>query len=162
MALKTTHADARKLVRNNLDELAPRFRAAVRRALEDCGASGFPVKVYEALRTNELAKMYFDLGVSKAKNGFRTWHFYGLAVDIIHPVHGWDWWESQDEQAVNWRTNVVRTFKMHGMDWGGDWQSFRDRPHFQWGLCKASPSQKSIDLVSSGGREAVWKAVGAL
>lgn len=161
MALKVTAEAARKLVRRDLSELAPRMRVAVLAALSQCAAAGTPAKVYEVLRTHELARMYYELKVSKAKDGFKTWHFYGLAVDVIHPEHGWEWWDSPHEDAVAWRENVVAIFKQNGMDWGGDWTSFKDRPHFQWGFCKASPSARAVELFETGGREAVWREVGA-
>lgn len=154
-------AEARKLVRRDIRELAPKMQTAVLNAINECASAGYPVQIYECLRTHQLAKMYYELKVSKAKDGFKTWHFYGLGVDIIHPVHAWKWWDSPHEEAVEWRENVVEIFKSHGLDWGGDFKSFPDRPHFQWGLCKPSPSSEAVRLVEAGGREAVWKAVGA-
>lgn len=166
MALEVTHEMARALVRNDLDELAPAFRAAVEAAIAECEEAGTPVRVYEALRTHELAAMYHVLKVSKAPNGYKTWHFYGLACDLVHPAHGWKWWESTSPDATRWRDTVCRVFRSHDMDWGGDWTTFRDFPHWQWGRCKPSPSVTSIRLYNDAGgglagRQAVWAAVGA-
>lgn len=156
MALKVTEADARRLVRSDLNELAPCMRAVVNAALEHCQRVGVSVKVYEALRTDQLAQMYFQLHASKATNGLSTWHYYGLAVDIIHPLHGWDWWDSHTSDATEWRDSVVEIFKSHGMKWGGDWTTFVDRPHFQWAECPASPPLAAKDLIRTKGRPAVW------
>lgn len=166
MATEVSHEAARKLVRKSLDELAPLMRLAVVSALAECEQEGAPVVVYEALRTHELAAMYYELGASMARNGFRTWHFYGLAVDVIHPSHGWAWWESPGVDAMQWRDKVCRVFKKNGLDWGGDWRSFKDRPHWQWGKCKASPTDVAVRLYNDAGgelagRKAVWEAVGA-
>lgn len=166
MALEVSDEAARKLVRRDVDELAPKMRNAVRTAIARCTAAGHPVTVYEALRSDELARMYFELKRSKARNGYYTWHFYGLAVDIIHPDHGWSWWDSAAPEARAWRSNVVKIFKACGMDWGGDFKSFPDAPHFHWERCKPSPSKESIRLYETAGgelpgREAVWHAVGA-
>jgi peptidoglycan L-alanyl-D-glutamate endopeptidase CwlK len=43
---------------------------------------------------------------------------------------------------------------------GGDWK-FKDLPHFQWGPCKPSPSDRARELIRTEGMEAVWGAVGA-
>lgn len=156
MAREISHEAARKLVQRDLDSLAPLMREAVKAAVAECKAAGFDVYVYETIRTNELAEMYHALGVSKATTAFRTWHFYGLAVDIISASRGWKAWDDPE-----WRDGVVAIFKKHGMDWGGDWKSFRDMPHFQWGKCRASPSDEAIRLYSEGGIELVQTVVGA-
>jgi peptidoglycan LD-endopeptidase CwlK len=156
MALEVSHEAARKLVRKDLKELAPKFRKAVESAIAECNTKGYPVMVYEALRTHELASMYYKLGASKAKDGWKTWHFYGLAVDVIHPKKYWKAWDD-----LEWSKNVVAIFKKYELDWGGDWTSFMDKPHFQWGKCKASPSDVAIELYKTKGIHAVWEAVRA-
>ena len=156
MALEVSHANARTLVQRDLCDLAPRMRESVGDALTECWAAGFDAVVYEALRSNELAAMYFQLGASKARTAFRTWHFYGLAVDVISKSRAWKAWDDP-----TWRDGVVRIFKAHGMDWGGDWKSFKDMPHFQWDTCKPSPSDDAIRLFNSGGIQLVQRVVGA-
>ena len=46
-------------------------------------------------------------------------------------------------------------------DWGGEW-SHPDYPHFQYGYCRPSPTQRARDLYAAGGLEAVWREVGAM
>jgi hypothetical protein len=157
MALAVTHEQARRLVRRDLCELAPAMKAAVLAMLKDCAEQGLDAYVYEARRTHELAAMYYALGSSKARDGWRTWHFYGLAVDVISRSRAWKAW---DDPA--WRGPVVAAGKRHGLDWGGDWVSFRDMPHFQFGRCKPSPSDEAVRLYKTGGLVAVWRAVGAM
>lgn len=168
MALAVTHEAARKLVRRDLSELAPKFQTSIKIAAARCAQEGAPVYIYEVLRTHELAAMYYQLGSSKARNGFRTWHFYGLAVDVVHPTKYWSAWPEWNVRLRKWQggdiiwwEKVVRIFKENNCDWGGDWTSFKDTPHFQWHLCKPSPSDMAIELYNSGGRQAVWNAVRA-
>lgn len=168
MALAVTDANARKLVRRDLNELAPQFQTSIRAAVGECNSANLPIYVYEVNRSHELAAMYYQLKVSKAKNGFRTWHFYGCAVDIIHPTKYWDAWPiwNKDLQKYeggdpNWWKPVVNIFKAHNCNWGGDWKSIKDCPHFQWYLCKPSPSDLAIQLYQTGGLPAVWNAVRA-
>lgn len=162
MATAVTHAEARKLVCSDTRLLAPKMEDRIRDMQATAAAKGAPILVYETMRSHRLARMYYALGSSKAQDGWRTWHFYGLAADIIHPTSGWDPWDSAVQQAVDWRNIVVEAGKAAGLDWGGDWVSFKDRPHFQFGTVKPSPSDEAVRLYKEEGLAEVWRAVGAL
>lgn len=55
-----------------------------------------------------------------------SWHNYGLAVDVV---------EIKDGKALftnpNWKT-IADEFKKEGFEWGGDFTSMKDYPHFQY------------------------------
>lgn len=68
-------------------------------------------------------------------------HNYGLALDIVLLL---DKDSNKTYESVSWETNVdydkdgvadwmevVNIFKRNGWEWGGDWRSFTDLPHFQ-------------------------------
>lgn len=157
-----TEAEVRSLVRRDLSELAPRFRAAVQAALADCHRDGLDATVYEALRSDEVQRSYYALGrtvvpptytVTNARTALGSWHAYGLAVDVISASRGWGF-------SREWIEGVAARFRRHGCDWGGDWRQ-QDLPHFQWGRCGASPSARARELLASAGLPAVWCAVGA-
>lgn len=144
--------------------LAPRFAAAVRAAIAECndGANPLQAMVYETYRSNELQAIYYARGrtvrppnapVTNAMGNLYSWHGYGLAVDVIHQTRQWDAGEA-------WFRAVAEVFKRHGCKWGGDWTR-PDLPHFQWGLCRPSPSDGARQLMRTGGVFAVWQAVGA-
>ena len=72
--------------------------------------------------------------VTKAKGG-QSIHNYGLALDIVL---------IKDNKTASWEDNVdfdkdgkadwmevVNILKSHGWTWGGDWKSFKDKPHFE-------------------------------
>jgi hypothetical protein len=150
------------VVHSDLTELAPGFEAAVRQALEACRAQQLPAVVYEAYRSQELQALYYARGrtqippwhtVTNARSNLYSWHGYGLAVDVIHETLEWDAPEA-------WFAQVASCFRAAGCRWGGEWK-MRDLPHFQWGLCKPSPSDRARALMASGGVRAVWEAVGA-
>jgi peptidoglycan LD-endopeptidase CwlK len=154
--------DARLRVHNELEELAPRFRAAVERALAECRKRGLDAFVYEAYRTQELQAEYFSRGrtkippvkpVTNAPDNLSSWHGYGLAVDVISRSKHWG-------AGDRWFRDVAAVFKANECKWGGDWKSV-DLPHFQWHLCKASPSTEARRLITTAGVQAVWEAVGA-
>jgi hypothetical protein len=155
--------EVRKLVHRDLAELAPKFRGAVEAALRDCAKVGLDAMVYEALRSDEVQRAYYALGrtvrpptytVTNASTAMGSWHFYGLAVDVISRSKGWGF-------SPAWIEHVAEIFKLHGCDWGGNWTR-ADLPHFQWGTLRASPSPRARQLFADGGREAVWKEVGAI
>ena len=144
--------------------LAPLFRSAVDAAIAECnkGANELDAIVYETYRSNELQTIYYTRGrtvlppsspVTYAMSSLYSWHGYGLAVDVIHRTKEWGAGEA-------WFRTVADIFKRHGCKWGGDWRS-PDLPHFQWGLCRASPSDRARELVRTGGVWSVWEAVGA-
>jgi D-alanyl-D-alanine carboxypeptidase-like protein len=149
---------------SDLQYLAPLFKQAVDQALAECNdaTNNLNAIVYESFRSNALQEVYFARGrtvkppsspVTNARSSLFSWHGYGLAVDVIHREQGWD--------AGNaWFQKVADIFKKHGCKWGGDWTS-PDRPHFQWGRCKPSPSPIARQLITSTGVESVWRAVGA-
>lgn len=148
---------------SDLSLLAPKFRDAVESAIEECNANGLDAMVYEAFRSMELQTLYFARGrtiipphdtVTNASSNLYSWHGYGLAVDVISRSREWD-------VPWSWYASVAAIFKKHNCKWGGDWKK-PDLPHFQWGACKPSPSHVARQLIASGGREAVWRAVGAM
>lgn len=155
---------AEELVQNDLDALAPKMQERVTAALWECNnVAGLDVVVYEAVRTEELQRMYYARGrttvppyytVTAAKTAMGGWHFYGLAVDVIHRTRRWN-------NPEKWWLKVSAIFKAHGLDWGGDWERV-DLPHFQFAGLRKSPSNRARELYASGGLEAVWKAVGAV
>jgi peptidoglycan L-alanyl-D-glutamate endopeptidase CwlK len=154
-------------VDRDLSKLAPKFRRAVEAALAQLQAEGIDAMVNEGLRSDALQRVYFARGVTKARTVSGSWHGYGLAVDIISKKRGWDvWpWRAKDGSLrggdPNWWRRVVEVMKLHGLDWGGDWESIFDAPHFQWEKCKASPSATSKKLFAAGRPFDVWPLVGA-
>lgn len=149
---------------DDLALLAPHFRRAVEAAVAECRAHNLPVKVFETYRSAQLQALYFARGrttrpphapVTNASSHLRSWHGYGLAVDVVHETALWN-----PPEGPAWFARVATIFKRHGCKWGGDWTK-PDLPHFQWGLCKPSPSETAQQLLQTRGIRAVWEAVGA-
>lgn len=149
-------------VHNELSELAPLFRVAVEKAIAECRREGLDAIVYEAYRSQELQAEYFSRGrtkrpplqtVTNAPTNLQSWHGYGLAVDVISKSRQWG-------AGTEWFRKVAAIFKQNNCKWGGDWKN-EDLPHFQWHLCKASPSDEARRMIREQGALAVWHAVGA-
>ena len=144
------------------DVLAPQFRDAVEKAITACNADGLDAFVYESYRSQELQSEYYARGrtvipphdtVTNAASNLYSWHGYGLAVDVISRSKQWD-------QPEEWFAKVAEHFRANGCRWGGEWK-MKDLPHFQWGMCKPSPSDQARALMVGGGMRTVWMAVGA-
>lgn len=147
-------------VQNDIRILAPLFGLAVGHALNLCHRKGLDVVVQESLRSNDLQMHYYAQGrtrsgpvVTNARSALYSWHGYGLAVDVISASRAWN-------TTAEWRGRVAEIFKSCGLAWGGDWAK-PDLPHFQWGLCRPSPSDHARELITAGGMEAVWREVSA-
>lgn len=73
--------------------------------------------------------------VTNAKGG-QSIHNYGLAFDIVLLVNNgktasWDTVKDFDKDGKADWMEVVNIFKKHGWEWGGDWKSFKDKPHLE-------------------------------
>ncbi len=109
----------------NLEGVHPDLVKVVRRALE---LTEVDFVVVEGIRTLEKQKRYFDSGASKTMN---SRHLTGHAVDLIAWV----------DRTVNWNLvhyeRIAAAMKEAGrelgipVEWGGDWKTFKDGPHFQ-------------------------------
>lgn len=156
-------------VSDDLDLLAPAFREAVDKALEQCQAQGIQAKVFEGYRSPELQALYYKRGrtiippphtVTNAPTNLLSWHGYGLAVDVVHQSKFWEPEGKDRRKNEAWFKAMADIFKQHGCKWGGDWTR-PDTPHIQWGRCKPSPSPLARQIISRDGIDGVWRAVRA-
>lgn len=84
--------------------------------------------VSEGLRSREKQRLMVKQGQSTTMN---SRHLTGHAIDVYAWVDGgisWDW---------KYYKEIAKAFKKAAkklkvdIDWGGDWKSFPDGPHFQ-------------------------------
>ena len=111
---------------------------------------GVRLRFSHVYRTNEEQDELFAKRpkVTNAKGG-QSIHNYGLAFDIVILF---DKDENGTFETASWKVDryfmiVVDYFKSKGYQWGGDWNKFQDRPHFQksfghtWRTLKALPTK---------------------
>ena len=91
--------------------------------------------------------------VTNAKGG-QSIHNYGLAMDYVIML---DKDNNGTFETIEWDLKspyhkvVVDYFKSKGYEWGGDWKSFKDYPHFQkafghtWQSLKLKDSFKDVN-----------------
>lgn len=97
----------------------------VRHAIE---LSPVNFSVIEGLRSLERQKALVEAGASRT---LRSRHLTGHAVDLAPWVDGevrWDW-PLFGPIATAMKT-AARELEIP-IEWGGDWKTFRDGPHFQ-------------------------------
>lgn len=84
--------------------------------------------------------------VTNAK-GWQSIHNYGLAFDVVilydKDRNGTFETASWDVNDVNFLA-VVKYFKSKGWEWGGDWKTFKDAPHFQMTFGHTAKTLKAL------------------
>lgn len=109
----------------NLVGVHPDLDKVVRKAEE---LSELEFIVTEGLRSKERQEQLVKAGASKTMN---SRHLTGHAVDLAIVVGGevrWDW-----PLYSKLSNSMKEAAKQVGVpiEWGGDWTSFKDGPHFQ-------------------------------
>lgn len=121
-----------------ISKLHPSVRNEITQIIKECDKAltgRAKVRISQGLRTfAEQDALYNQKPkVTNAKGG-QSIHNYGFAVDIVFIIDGkvasWntktDW---DGDKKADWM-ECVEIFKKHGWNWGGDWKSFKDLPHF--------------------------------
>ena len=117
-----------KLSQRSLDRMKgvdERLVNVVKRAIE---LSEIDFVVTEGLRTKERQAELFKAGATRTMN---SKHIVGKAVDLAALVGGsvrWDWPLYEKLATAMKKAAEILNVKIQ---WGGDWLSFRDGPHFE-------------------------------
>ncbi|WNS42862.1 M15 family metallopeptidase [Paenibacillus sp. MMS20-IR301] len=125
-----------------LSGLHPAVLAAANSLIERSFACGVPILITQGLRTCAEQEVLYAQGrtkpgaiVTNARGGY-SYHNYGLAVDfaLLLPDGSnvsWDMNRDGDNDRIADWLEVVQQAKELGFEWGGDWTTFKDYPHFQ-------------------------------
>lgn len=124
------------------NHLYPLFRRKIELLLADLAAyadvhmKGYTWKIVEGFRTAEYQNELYQKGRTipgkkvTQLDGYKrkSPHQSSLAVDLAAKHgHTVDW----DLPEKHWQY-LGHLARKHGLTWGGDWESFRDRPHIEW------------------------------
>lgn len=125
---------------SKLNSVHPTLKAKGIALVEKAYAEGIWILITHGLRTMEEQNALYQKGrdkngkvinkkdvVTNAKAGY-SFHNFGLAIDFA--VY------NSDGKTINWTVDnkwkrVGAIGKSLGLEWGGDWTSFKDYPHFQ-------------------------------
>lgn len=113
-----------------LDHVAEKARAMIEMCEEELPID--ELRVTSTYRDYEYQTHLYAQGrtrsggiVTNAKAGY-SWHNFQVAFDVVPIVDGKAIWEN----AQLWR-DIGEIGQECGLEWGGSWASFPDRPHFQ-------------------------------
>ncbi|AHV98971.1 M15 family metallopeptidase [Paenibacillus sabinae] len=163
MGDKLTLEQVRAKSASKLSGLLCADRAAAEALIDFAYACGVPIVITQGLRTIDEQNALYAQGrttrgqiVTNARGGY-SYHNFGVAIDfaLLLPDGGVSWDTKRDgdcDGLADWG-EVVAQAKRLGWDWGGDWRSFTDLPHFEmtFGLSTADyragkrPTQAQLD-----------------
>ena len=116
-----------KLSQKSLDRLSgvhPDLVAVVKRAIE---ITEVDFAVLEGVRSLARQEQLIKAGASQT---MRSRHLTGHAVDLGAYVGQIRWdWPLYDKIALTMKAAAIEL--QIAIEWGGDWKSFKDGPHFQ-------------------------------
>lgn len=121
----------RKLNDKNLDK---DVASKTREVIKEMYKAGVFVGVSAGYRSNAEQDELYKQGRTKAgaivtnAKGGESNHNFGVAVDLFQ--YSKDGTEAIFENDSAFQ-KIVKAMKKKGFDWGGDWRSFKDTPHFQ-------------------------------
>lgn len=110
---------------NNLKGVNPDLVKIVRRALQ---LSPVDFGITEGLRTVERQRQLVAAGKSQTMN---SRHISGHAVDVFaYPTSTGSWEWKYYEQIATAFKQAAKELDIP-VEWGGDWKTLKDGPHFQ-------------------------------
>lgn len=149
-----------QLNERRLSTLHPIVSARGLQLLQRAGAEGLTLLVTQGVRTFAEQDALYAKGrttkpigkqhiVTRAKAG-SSWHNFGLAFDIVvlDSMGKEDW----NDQHPGW-ARAGEIGRSIGLEWGGDWRGFKDKPHFQY------TGDLTLDVCRRSyatGLEAIW------
>jgi peptidoglycan LD-endopeptidase CwlK len=126
------------ITQKRIETLHPSVRAEMTKIIDEIDkvlTGRAKIRISEALRTfQEQDALYKKRPkVTNAKGG-QSIHNYGFAVDIVLIIDGktasWDTHTDWDDDKISDWDECVKIFAKYGWNWGGNWASFKDMPHF--------------------------------
>jgi peptidoglycan L-alanyl-D-glutamate endopeptidase CwlK len=110
----------------NIATLHPRVRPFARALIEKAAGQGIQIKVISGMRTFAEQDALFGQRpkVTNARGGFSN-HNFGLAFDV-----GVFEGSKYIEESPKYKAVGALGVDM-GLEWGGNWKSIQDEPHFQ-------------------------------
>jgi peptidoglycan L-alanyl-D-glutamate endopeptidase CwlK len=120
-----------------INKLHPLIREDAKKVILEAQKEEIYLRVTYGMRTFEEQNELYNKGrdkngniiekskvVTNAKGG-QSYHNYGLAFDVVEIKDGEAVWDTE-----NWN-RIGKIGINYGFEWGGNWEKFKDRPHFQ-------------------------------
>lgn len=140
--------------KDRIATLHPFVREEVTKIIEACNRAltgNAKVRITQGLRTFKEQNELYALGRTKVNPNGKTLkkpmgnkvtnaiagksvHNYGFALDICLIINGktasWDTAKDWDNDRIADWYECVKIFAKFGWEWGGNWKTFKDLPHF--------------------------------
>lgn len=131
----------------NVSQLHPTLQKKVVKLQQECKKQGIKIKIGECFRTVAEQNALYAKGrtapgniVTNAKgSSYSSMHQWGVAFDFFLDMDVDKDGKTSDDafnNATKLFNKVGAIGKKLGLEWGGDWKSIKDLPHFQlpdWG-----------------------------
>lgn len=116
-----------------LSDLHPRVQKIAEKFIQHCKLHGIDVIITSTFRDYESQDALYAKGrttegpkVTKAKGG-ESFHNFRVAFDCVPVEHGKAIWDNEGL----WK-EIGEIGVSLGLEWGGNFKSFKDKPHFQF------------------------------
>lgn len=121
----------------DINQLHPQAKALAQKLVSECAAQGYVIKITDCVRDKAEQDALYAQGRTTAGNKVtnakypNSMHNWGIAFDICRNDGKGAYYD-----ADGFFKKVGAIGKKLGLEWGGDWTSPVDKPHFQlsgWG-----------------------------
>lgn len=110
----------------NISDLHPYVTGLCNKLIELCKREGINIIVTSTLRDTEYQRHLYENVPGSTNTPLVGPHGFGLAFDVALIINGKADWKSS-----LWN-KIGQLGKSLGLEWGGDWKSIIDKPHFQY------------------------------
>lgn len=132
-----------------VQDLHPKVATMAMLFIQECRLEGIDLLVTSTYRDMESQAALYAQGrtapgkiVTKARPG-QSLHNYRVALDVVPLRNGKPIWDTKDPV---WQ-QIGELGKACGLEWAGDWKSFKEFPHFQYtGGLTLADFQKGITI----------------
>lgn len=142
------------ITQQRIQKLHPLVRDEVINIIKECDLAltgQAKIRITQSLRSFKEQDELYAVGrtkpgkkVTNAKAG-QSIHNYGLAVDICLIIDdktaSWDTAKDWDNDKIADWYECVKIFAKYGWEWGGNWKTFKDLPHFEKKSIKTKTSE---------------------
>lgn len=146
----------------------PALSSKIQELAARLSSEGIFIRVVQGMRSVEEQDALYAQGrttpgkiVTNCRGGF-SYHNYGLAVDCVPSVGGFEMLYAPDWNANHptWQ-RMTAVGKQLGLEAGALWRTFPDHPHFQLNgnFPIAAPDDKVRELFAAKGLAGVWQQV---
>lgn len=141
--------------------LHPKLRQIIPQIIQRCAERGLPVLVTDGFRSKAEQDAIYAKGrtapgqIVTQVRWPNSAHNWGVAIDFCRNVRGREY-----DDGDGFFRRVAEIAKQYGLEWGGDWTRFVDKPHLQ--LREFMPGNSTAWLRQTYGTpekfQTTWKA----